>query len=614
MSYDPFHGHHRRGGIPSEETDDTDPRKETVTVTAEEQKVSEKYRRKRSPSPYVLKASRQASPRLRAQSAPLYYTGELNLHVVDISLSNDSLSDLSSNVSSTYNNIANSGIDTFISSKFHSSESVQTNISCQRNRQSSSPIQSCNVQQSGIVTSNLTNGQSNADSKLVSSSPIEQRKSSSSTYSVTSVSSADTENTLHDIHVSTVMNGIKQKEMENGNKISNGVVINEDTLTSSRNMDLESKSDVNNTALTHNYNYSHVETVQGNGEKVPSTDYTEKNKKETNIDGKYSKQSESLEQNPYLANQKVETESEIQLVQHKPETEVQVVEGSNASSSLDQDLQLHSAKKIKIPKPKLDTQVSVESKESFESVDLSETEVPHQEVRAREVRRIYKPSATSPRVCENKTNMRNIFKHKGRYSPGHQKHLESSENEDDGAETAVGRLPSRSLTPHHTAVVNEKTDENDDELMKSANNPVYFAKPVTLYSKVSDHPHNEQQKEHKSNLRAELNLSKYKIKMDKKIDSDIAADQNIDSSSQSCGSQWSRDSQKSKDSLRSSDSSRSQDNTKQHYSPRSYGSAKSSDSSRLHEREAEKTRVSITKLPGKIFSGLVLIGYAWQCI
>ena len=612
MSFDPSHIHQRRERNLIEDIDDTDPQRESVTVTADEQKVSEKYRRKRSPSPYVLKVSRQPSPRCRAQSAPLFYSKELDLRIVDISLSNESLSDLSSNVSSANNNLASSGIDSYNSSQLHPDESVQTIISCQRNRQSSPPKQSSTVSNDPqILTSNLTNGQSNIDRKLLSSSPVEQRKSSSSTYSITSVSSVGSEQTLHGVNVTPSIDSVIKQEDMYETKLLNGAVQTDSSLNSISKINDDSRTSNSNTEETNTKHHSNDELVQNTATDEINTNCNEK-KGHTSGDTQYLERYESSEQMFVNENErdtkeykiKIEQNSHDTIVQnnslnikHAPfsSTQVEVIEGSSGNNSFDEDMLLHSAKELQIVNHKLGTQVSVGSAESFESVDLSETEVPKQKIQPKEVRRIYKPSVTSPRVSENKANTRNIIKHKkGRFSPSNQNISESPVNGINGVE-AVGKTASRPLTPHHTAV-EEQTDiaDNVDELMNSANNPVYFAKPVMLNSPVSHTPPNVKPPRHKKKLLEELNLSQYKIKTDKRMDSDSLADQNIDTLSQSHGSYKSRDSQQSQGSSVSYQSARSHASTKSQESPRSQNSTKAIDSPR--------SRMDGTRVSGEIKS------------
>ena len=618
MSFDPSHIHQRRERNLIEEIDDTDPQRESVTVTADEQKVSEKYRRKRSPSPYVLKVSRQPSPRCRAQSAPLFYSKELDLRIVDISLSNESLSDLSSNVSSANNNLASSGIDSYNSSQLHPDESVQTIISCQRNRQSSPPKQLSTVSNDPqILTSNLTNGQSNIDRKLLSSSPVEQRKSSSSTYSITSVSSVGSEQTLHGGHVTTSMDSVlKQEDMYDAKKLLNGAVQTDNSLNSISKINDDSRNSYSNAEETNTKHHSNDELVQNTATDEINTNCNDK-KGHTSSDTQYLKQYESSEQMFINENERDTKEYKIKTEQNSHDTivqnnslnikhapfsskQVEVIEGSSGSNSFDEDMLLHSAKELQIVNHKLGTQVSVESAESFESVDLSETEVPKQKIQPKEVRRIYKPSVTSPRVSENKANTRNIIRHKkGRFSPSNQNISESPVNGINGVE-AVGKTASRPLTPHHTTVEEEtEIADNVDELMNSANNPVYFAKPVMLNSPVSHNPPNVKPPRHKKKLLEELNLSQYKIKTDKRMDSDSLADQNMDTLSQSHGDNKSRDSQQSQGSSVSYQSARSQASTKSQESPRSQNSTKAIDSAR--------SRMDGTRVSGDIKSRYCII-------
>ena len=651
LSHDLSHDTHRRIGS-LDETDDTDPRGESITVTVEEQKLTEKYRRQRSPSPYILKGSRHASPRFRAQSAPLYYSGKLDLHVVDISLSNESLSDISSNASSTLNNVSVSGIDTFTSSKFMPNESIQINTSCQRNIQPSCTVQSSSsLQQHSVLTSNLTNVQSLSENGLTSSSPVEQRKSSSSTYSVTTVTSADSENTIHDTHINPPLTeNIKHEGIHNINSLQSEKILSCDTDS----MDIDFRGDSNKEELLLNENHS---LINGNVEHVDSSEETDQITQKRNIES---------EQNISCEKHIDETESETDTVPSYGETiklqtnrtsdndeispavkhveaqvlvETQVLNPKCNTISSDEDLNVYSAKKIDIVKPKLNTQRSVDSKDSFESVDLSDQELSHQgehPKEVKEVKRIYKPSVNSPRINEKKANMRSIFKQrKGRYSPGIEQSM-NPDNQTDVVLVGCDRINSEVMEKHDIAgekidanrLVASENKENEGEVnvetnhfpTNSASHTTYSARPVMVHSVESNNVQNSSNHEKhmsrlKQNLHAELNLSKYKIKTNKKSDLEKENDQKVDKLSQSSGSRWSKDSQRSHDSARSCDSPVSQDSPRSYESPGgshdsvgSYASARSKNSSASHGKSSEEP-VPRSMSPGMYLTSQIFSGY-----
>ncbi|XP_052789913.1 uncharacterized protein LOC128224199 isoform X2 [Mya arenaria] len=89
-----------RGGNPIDKGDDTDFSLGTYRESMREKKVAEKYRKARSPSPFILLKTGQSAYSRRPLSAPSFVKSDTDMKVVDISLCNESLSDLSSNISS----------------------------------------------------------------------------------------------------------------------------------------------------------------------------------------------------------------------------------------------------------------------------------------------------------------------------------------------------------------------------------------------------------------------------------------------------------------------------------------------------------------------------------
>ncbi|XP_053381041.1 uncharacterized protein LOC123551801 [Mercenaria mercenaria] len=79
----------RRGNSTREERDDTDIRLGVIKPSEKDRKIAEKYRRARSPSPYIL-CNRQSPAGFRPKSAPLFAQSEMDLRVVDISFSENS--------------------------------------------------------------------------------------------------------------------------------------------------------------------------------------------------------------------------------------------------------------------------------------------------------------------------------------------------------------------------------------------------------------------------------------------------------------------------------------------------------------------------------------------
>ena len=601
---------HRRQGSHSDMVDDTDPMRESVTVLSSEQKLTEKYRSKRSPSPYVLKISRAASPRSRPQSAPIYYSGKLDLHVVDISLSNESLSDISSgvSVSSTLNNVSVSGIESFNVSNSYHPQSVQNEMSCQNATQSSSKSHSGNhlQQLNNCFTSNSNNMQFETYSFVQSSSPVEQRKSSTSTYSVTSVSSADTVTTLNNVHMNDVMEGdLNDDEKRNKQDVkdmdkSESAVEHVTQKINVTSVEIDTK--FSNASSAHYNSMNETSKPKGDleyNDGVMDNEYSAMKwtggEEDTDNDGlSFSEtlnynQTESVNQN-IPDNQEI-VEQSLMPKEHSVASNKHPVDtirsSDNDENRLNDELKLHSAKKIDIVKPRYDTQSSVESKESLETVELSsDPEIANTHGnQTKEIRRIYKPSVNSPRVNEKKTNVRNIFKHKKcRFSPGIEQTLHKDNQEivlvscdkvmpDSSSRHFSGSLHNRNSgsieLDKHDGVV--RINENEEILTNDMSHQTYSAKPIVIDPDCQAHmqnglsSHEKHMSKLKTNLRAELNLSKYKISSDRKTGSDQTSEIRLDHLSQSSGSHWSQDSQ------RSHESSRSQD------SPRSRGSQRSND-------------------------------------
>ena len=629
LSHDLSHDH-RRPGSHCDMVDDTDPTRESVIILSEEQKLTEKYRRQRSPSPYVLKASRAASPRFRAQSAPIYYSGQLDLHVVDISLSNESLSDISSgvSVSSTLNNVSISGIDSFNVSNLNPPQSVHNEMSCQTDKQSSSK----NLQQPCSLTSNLNNVElQQADSNVKSSSPVEQRKSSSSTYSVTSVSSVDTVTTLNNVHVNDIeggnlkddneRNGDDKEDKDKRNSSADHAAQNNDVI--SVEMDIECRKDEHESAV-HSAHYKSQNKISNDKGELESNDeigdkeysaISQTIEKEnlgserlSSTENLSYNQSECLNQNT-PDNHEIVEQSSIPNEHNSTKDNNQVRSSVNENIRSPDDLGLYSARKIDIVKPKFETQSSVESRESFETVELNsdpEVTTTHGS-QVKEIGRIYKPSVNSPRVNEKRTNMRNIFKHKkGRLSPGIEQtvHKENQEIVLIGCDKAnPEQLKTQGSSSRHVpdSLHNSNSDsleseehndrvrikENEEILMNGISHPTYSARPIVIDPECQNpmrngqSPHEQHLSRLKTNLRAELNLSKYKIRSDQKTGSDQTSEIRLDQLSQSSGSHWSQDSQRSHESSRSQGTS----------SPRSHGSQRS------NNREAEEQAAK--NIPGR---------------
>ena len=593
---------HRRQGSHSDMVDDTDPMRESVTVLSSEQKLTEKYRNKRSPSPYVLKTSRAASPRSRPQSAPIYYSGKLDLHVVDISLSNESLSDISSgvSVSSTLNNVSVSGIESFDVSNSYHPQSVQNEMSCQNATQSSSKSHSGKLlQQANNFTLNSNNMQFETYNFVQSSSPVEQRKSSTSTYSVTSVLSADTVTTLNNVHMNDDMEGdLNDNEKRNKQDVK-------DTDKRKSEVDyVPQKIDV--TGVEIDTEFSNARSAHYNSMNETSKPKDDLEYNDGVMDNEYSamkwtggeentdndglpftetlnyNQTESVNQN-IPDNQEI-VEQSLMPKEHSVASNKHPVDtirsSDNDENRLNDELKLHSAKKIDIVKPRYDTQSSVESKESLETVELSsDSELAHTHGnQTKEIRRIYKPSVNSPRVNEKKTNVRNIFKHKkGRFSPGIEQTLHKDDQEivlvscDKVTPDSSSRHYSDSLHNSNSGSIEldkhnggVRINQNEEILTNDMSHPTYSAKPIVIDQDCHAHmqnglsSHEKHMSKLKTNLRAELNLSKYKISSDRRTGSDQTSEIRLDHLSQSSGSHWSQDSQRSHESSRSRDSPRSQ--------------------------------------------------------
>ena len=597
---------HRRLGNHGDVVDDTDPSRENVTVVSSEQKLTEKYRRKRSPSPFVLKSTRAASPRSRPQSAPIYYSGKLDLHVVDISLSNGSLSDISSDVpvSNTLNSVSVSGIDSFNVSNFPP-QSVHDEMSCQIPTQSSSKSNSGkHLQQfNNGFTSNLNNGQYESDNLIKSSSPHKQRKSSTSTYSVSSV---DTVTTMDNVHVTGGIEEDIKNEVERNKDDSDNV---DQRHTEAKHVslrtnlkDVEMDTECSPEDLASDYPRTML-PVRKQKDNLESDDVISEYNSKKQTDRKEDTLQEKM---PYAethnynqtVNQNISDNQEI--VEQNPMPNEHIVARNNhqidtITSSVNHEgnkyhdeLKLHSARRIDIVKPKLESQSSVDSKDSLETVELSSDPelMGSQGSQAKEIRRIYKPSVNSPRVNEKKTNVRNIFKHKkGRFSPGIEQHLHKDNQEIvlvscdkvtpekiDMEDSSRRRLSNSSRTSGTESIESGKhngtvrIEESAEMLMNDTSHPTYSARPIVIdpecRSSAQNGPtsHEKHMSKLKTNLRAELNLSKYKISSDRKSGSDQTSEIRLDHLSQSSGSHWSQDSQRSQDSSRSQGSQRSNGN------------------------------------------------------
>lgn len=160
-----------------EERDDTDIHLGVCKISEKERKIAEKYRRARSPSPYILRNG-QLSPGLRPKSAPLFMHSKMDLRVVEISLSNDSISDISniSNVSSIERTIRND-------------RSPDTQIRTLPNINAKSTASSCQNYSSKFLSMPNLAGNESKYSKSRSSDEMSSNLSSQRKYSLTSLSS-----------------------------------------------------------------------------------------------------------------------------------------------------------------------------------------------------------------------------------------------------------------------------------------------------------------------------------------------------------------------------------------------------------------------------------------